>query len=155
LASKKDYWWYTQYTKDSHYNPLDKIGVDINFNKHYNHGIEIRFLDWFPESLLEDLMICIVNTLDYSLKHGMPEDPTICPIWNSLVVKMLKEGPEALITMDEYIMYSRVFKLKSPFLKSNSTHTIKSLYTTVTNRLKKISGPCRKYMLNEPGCHCL
>jgi histidyl-tRNA synthetase len=24
---------------------LDKIGLDINFNKHYNHGIEIRFFD--------------------------------------------------------------------------------------------------------------
>lgn len=157
LASKKDYWWYTQYTKDSHYNPLTKIGVDINFNKHDNHGIEIRFLDWFPEHLLEDLMICIVNTLDYSLKYGLPSDPTICPIWNGLVVKMLKEGSDAMITDEEYTLYSRIFRLKKPFLNTtkSKSETIKTLYKTITKSLKKISGPCRKYMMNELGCGCL
>jgi alanine dehydrogenase len=32
------------------------IGYDINFNKFKNHGVEVRFLDWFPERYLEDVV---------------------------------------------------------------------------------------------------
>jgi len=162
LAVNKPYWWYTQYTKDSHYKPLTKIGVDINFNKHGTHGIEIRFLDWFPEEMLEEIMTCMVHTLDYSLKYGLPDDPTICPIWNGLVTKMLKNGICTTLSEEEYEMYNKVFRLSETsilqylqfFNKSNkSEKTIQNVYANITKSLKKTIGPCRRFMLGEPaGC---
>ena len=44
-----EYWWYNKYYENNGYNKLKEIGYDINFNKHYNHGIEIRFLDHITE----------------------------------------------------------------------------------------------------------
>jgi hypothetical protein len=38
-------WWYNKIHENSIYNKLDNIGLDINFNKQFNHGIEIRFFD--------------------------------------------------------------------------------------------------------------
>jgi hypothetical protein len=149
LGAQKPYWWYTQYTRTTHYNPLDKIGVDINFNKHGTHGIEVRFLDWFPETQLEELMICMVHILDFSLKHGLPEDPTICPIWNGLVVKMLKEGKEAVLSTEEINMYKNIFRLKN----LPKTNTIVNIYSIIVSSLKKVRGPCSKHMLGiNPGC---
>jgi hypothetical protein len=154
LASNKDYWWYTQYTKTTHYNPLQKIGVDINFNKHGTHGIEIRFLDWFPEIMLEPLMIFFVNVMDYSLQNGLPEDPTICPIWNGLVVKMLQLGKTAILSSDECNMYTKLFNLDKPNWLSclpksqqNDNITIGMMYEKIVKHLKYVNGPCRKCML--------
>lgn len=45
LCNNFDYWWFNKYYEENGYNKLNEIGLDINFNKHYNHGIEIRFLD--------------------------------------------------------------------------------------------------------------
>jgi hypothetical protein len=42
---KRENWWYNKYHKNSGYVKLDKVGYDINFNKHYNHGVEIRIFD--------------------------------------------------------------------------------------------------------------
>lgn len=149
LAAQKPYWWYTRYTKDSHYNPLDKIGVDINFSKHGTHGIEVRFLDWFPEAQLEDLMICMVHTLDFSLKYGLPEDPTICPVWNGLVLKMLKEGKTAVLSTEEVNMYKKVFKL----INLKQPQTIVDTYKVIEQSLKRVRGPCSKNMLGiNTGC---
>lgn len=154
IQAAKPYWWYTTYTKDTHYKPLDKIGVDINFNKHGTHGIELRFLDWFPETQLEQLMNVIVNVMDYSLMKGLPEDPTVCPLWNGLVVEMLKNGPETTLNDETYQMYVDLFTLKTSSFFSccfnkpePEIKTIKSVYETITKRLKQVSGPCKKYML--------
>lgn len=38
----------------------DKIGYDINFNKFKNHGMELRFFDWFPETYLADLIFFLI-----------------------------------------------------------------------------------------------
>ena len=52
---KEPTFWYNQ-LKSSPYHLNLCIGYDINFNKFKNHGVEIRFFDWFPEEYLEDVM---------------------------------------------------------------------------------------------------
>lgn len=152
-AAGKPYWWYTQYTKTSHYNPLTKIGVDINFNKHGAHGIEIRFLDWFPEDKLQELMTTLVHVMDHSLRYGMPADPTVCPIWNGLVVKMLQQGRDATLSEDEYDMYKGVFQLpgKTNWLcfrqTEPETKCLEQTYLDIAASLKKNKGPCFKTMI--------
>jgi hypothetical protein len=150
--AKNDFWWYTTYTKDSCYVPLEEIGVDINFNKHGAHGIELRFFDWFPEEKLEEIMTILVHVLDVSLKYGCPDDPTMCPIWNGLVVKVLQRG-DVVLTRGEYEMYSRIFRLnnppflcwlfKAPFSKPN---TVTKVWNDIVKAVKKVKGPCSKVM---------
>jgi hypothetical protein len=51
--NKDDCMWYN---KSDAYEINEDIGYDINFNKFKNHGIELRFFDWFPEMYLEAVM---------------------------------------------------------------------------------------------------
>jgi hypothetical protein len=149
LGYNLPYWWYTAYTKTTHYNPLEKIGVDINFNKHGTHGIELRFLDWFPESMLEPLMTFLVHVMDFSLKAGLPDDPTICPLWNGLVTKILQIGKSAILSADEYAMYVSIFKLDnlSCFPSKPKTYTVVQIYDKIVKALRFTMGPCSKHML--------
>ena len=60
-----DYFWYNKYHKTSAYNKLEKNGLDINFNKHYTHGIEIRFFDHMSNPrLIRESFEFIVNLID-------------------------------------------------------------------------------------------
>jgi saccharopine dehydrogenase (NAD+, L-lysine-forming) len=43
------------------------IGYDINFNKFKNHGVEIRFFEWFPEEYLIDVANFFVLLAQHSL----------------------------------------------------------------------------------------
>lgn len=47
--------WYNRF-QDTPYYLNKEIGYDINFNKFKNHGIEIRFFDWFPEEHLKSVI---------------------------------------------------------------------------------------------------
>ena len=62
-------WWYNQ-LDDSSYHMNEQIGADINFNKFKNHGVEMRFLDWFPEDYLEGLMNFFVLLAQHSVSIG-------------------------------------------------------------------------------------
>ena len=61
--------WYNQIT-DTPYLPIEQIGYDLNFNKFKNHGIEIRFFEWFPEEYLADVMNLILLLAAHSLARG-------------------------------------------------------------------------------------
>lgn len=61
--------WYNQ-LGDTSYHMNQEIGADINFNKFKNHGIEIRFLDWFPEEYLEGLMNFFILLAQHSITMG-------------------------------------------------------------------------------------
>lgn len=59
-------YWYNQ-LKDSPYLINQTIGYDINFNKFKNHGVEIRFFEWFPEEYLIDVANFFVLLAQHSL----------------------------------------------------------------------------------------
>ena len=61
--------WYN-HLDDSPYITNQSIGFDINFNKFKNHGVEIRFLEWFPEEYLTDLMNFFILLAQHSLTIG-------------------------------------------------------------------------------------
>ena len=54
------YFWYNKLYKQINYNKNEKVGFDINYNKFKNHGIELRFFDWFPEKDLEEVLTFLV-----------------------------------------------------------------------------------------------
>ena len=109
-GSETDFWWYKVYHENSGYNKLDELGVDISYRKHYNHGVEIRFLDWFPETMLKGLIEFYVCVADASLESNMPENPVFSPLWNRFVVSILRDGNQVLVDsaiLAAYSKYSR------------------------------------------------
>ena len=140
--SKLDYWWYYEYTKSSNYIPLPKIGVDINFRKHGVHGIEIRFLEWFPEERLETLMTFFLHLCDYSLKYGDPGNPISDLIWNRFVVNVLKNGASTVLEDDEFKIYQDLFKLPK-----DTSRSINALFQIIEQTVLSVKGTCVNLML--------
>jgi len=61
--------WYNQLKNTPYYlNP--SIGYDVNFNKFKNHGIELRFFDWFPEDLWPDVLNLFILLAQHSVVRG-------------------------------------------------------------------------------------
>jgi hypothetical protein len=111
-GSNLPYWWYSQYHKDSAYEPLKEIGMDINYKKHYNHGIELRFFDWFPEEKLQGLLELLIYVADASLSRCEAPEPVACESWNNLVVGILRKGREFVLTGDMLAAYEKVFGIE-------------------------------------------
>jgi hypothetical protein len=140
--SKLDHWWYNIYNKTSNYIPLPKIGVDINFKKHGVHGIEIRFLEWFPEERLKPLMNFLVHLCDYSLKNGDPGNPVTDPLWNGFVVRMLQNGKDTILEDEEFQMYKYIFKIVDL-----NNRNIEMVFKQIESVILSEKGICVKYML--------
>ena len=142
-GSETDFWWYKVYHENSGYNKLDELGMDICYRKHYNHGVEIRFLDWFPETMLKGLMEFYVCLADASLESNMPENPVMSPIWNAFVVSIMRGGSEAVVDADVLAVYSKLFKV------SFNGGTVSEMYKVLSAALKVKykNGLCNKCMI--------
>jgi len=146
--SNLDYWWFNKYNEISDYTREDLIGVDINFHKHKNHGIEIRIFDYFDESKLVSALEFCVLILDHSLVKGnMIESPVKNKLWNQFIVDILKDR-NALITEEIKVLYEDIFDFKTNF------NTINEFYAKIHNKLLRkyeYSGECYKRMVGEGG----
>jgi hypothetical protein len=143
-VAKNDFWWYTVFHKTSDYLPLEKTGLDINFNKHGVHGIEIRFLDWFPEDRLSHLIKTFIYVLDFSLFRGLPENPIHNPLWNQIVVKCLQGGKTTFLTDEEYGLYVTVFDI--PLTEKRM---VGDVYELIEKRIRQNKGLCHKLMIGS------
>jgi hypothetical protein len=157
--SNLDYWWFNKYNEISDYTREDLIGVDINFHKHKNHGIEIRIFDYFDESKLVSALEFCVLILDHSLVKGnMIESPVKNKLWNQFIVDILKDR-NTLITEEIKVLYEDIFDFKTNF------NTINEFYAKIHNKLLRkyeYSGECYKRMVGGVGngidglnCCCL
>jgi alanine dehydrogenase len=90
--------WYNQ-LNDTPYLPNAQIGYDLNFNKFKNHGIELRFFEWFPEEYLGDVMNFIILLAQHSLTRGAT---TIDKSrYNQLIKNCVQKGFTYLIPVEE------------------------------------------------------
>jgi len=106
-----DYHWYNQYYKNNGYTKLNEIGLDINFNKHFNHGIEIRFLD--HTELIDESFEFIIYLMDHilSIKNDIV-NPIKCVAWNKFVARIMKDGKDYILTSYEKDIYGSLFSIK-------------------------------------------
>lgn len=74
------------------YNILPEIGLDINFNKHWNHGLEFRIFDWFPEDQVANVLRMLLWMCDQALVAADIPDPRTSSEWNRLVADALWFG---------------------------------------------------------------
>ena len=128
--NKLDYWWYNKYYENNAYTKLNDIGVDINFNKHYNHGIEIRFLDHLSdnEQIFKSFEF-IIYLMDYILETGDKinnfDNPIKNKIWNELIVNILKYGKDYQLKDYERAIYCKIFDFN---LKK---YTVEDIYNEI------------------------
>jgi len=89
--------WYNQL--ETPYLPIDQIGYDVNFNKFKNHGVEIRFFEWFPEEYLGDVMNFIILLAQHSLTRGSFSLDKLK--YNNLIKNCVQKGFTYLISIED------------------------------------------------------
>jgi hypothetical protein len=139
--------WYSDYHKTSGYNALKTIGLDINFHKHWNHGIEIRFFDWFPPARLQGLLRFLVYLGDLAFETKCSPNPSKDPLWNAWMVRVIQKGSAAGITFQESKTFEKICGIYiSPC--SNLQQVFAELFSKLSARYKK-GGPCSKYFFKK------
>jgi hypothetical protein len=126
---------------------LDELGMDISFRKHYNHGVEIRFLDWFPESMLKEVLEFYVYLADLSLDPlvKMPDEAIMNEEFNNLVVNMLKEGKGYVLPLATIKLYERVLGVSIPTSRPNINGIYELIAKAMRNKYRY--GLCAGLML--------
>ena len=108
--------WYNL-MNDSPYELTNEIGYDINFNKFKNHGVEIRFLDWFPEQYLQALIDFLILLAQHSLSiqtiHFHKSN------YSQLIKNCIQKGFTHLLSQDESNLI--LTDLQLPLITSNKT----------------------------------
>jgi hypothetical protein len=90
--------WYSQMDK-SPYQTNDLIGFDINFNKFKNHGVELRFFDWFPTEYLKDVLNFLVLLAAHSLTLRAIDCDKV--EYTDIILKCVRKGHRAFLTKQE------------------------------------------------------
>lgn len=91
--------WYTKLHTNSGYVPQKTIGFDINFQKHYNHGIELRIFDYFPEMYLTDVINIILMVCQVSLLKNVP-NPFDYPCFDAQLLRSIKNGSDDFVSIE-------------------------------------------------------
>jgi hypothetical protein len=89
--------WYDALHNKTEYEPLDVIGLDLNFNKHWAHGLEIRIFDQMPLTQLREVMDHLVGIMDLSLSMKSVEDPRISTVWQRLATEAMYRGSSMMV----------------------------------------------------------
>jgi len=145
-AAEMPFWWYRRFHAQSAYCSLQKIGLDINYKKHYNHGIELRFFDWFPEDKLEGLLVFLIALADCALNRFEVDEPAFSETWNDLTLGVFQEGSSFRMTSEITAMYEKILAVEMP-----NSATVVEAYALISKRvIKKYGGGmCSKIMLRS------
>jgi hypothetical protein len=85
--------WYNEFYAKTAYIPNDIIGLDINFNKHWAHGLELRFFDQMSMGNLKIVMSHLVQIMDASIsKKTVCSDARKNTQWHTMAVDALCQG---------------------------------------------------------------
>ncbi len=101
--------WYDWLRSRTEYAPLKHVGLDINFNKHGAHGLEIRCFDQMPYDQLETLLRYFILSMDTSLHLQTCTNPVKHPVWISAAGTALLEGKGWMLTVEEQDCFCKQF----------------------------------------------
>jgi hypothetical protein len=140
--SKNEYWWFHQYYKENGYKKLNEIGMDINFNKHYNHGIEIRFLDHLSdEKDIAETFEFLIYLMDFALESDWIlsyENPGASCVWNGLLVNIMKQGQNYVLSEEEAGFFRDMFFMEKPFLTNWLRDVFDGIFGHLIRRYTKV-----------------
>ena len=83
--------WYEEFHKKADYKFLDELGLDLNFNKHYSHGLEFRILESIPPPALKEVMELLVYLADFALATELP-NPIKTKTWHTIAKNCIMDG---------------------------------------------------------------
>ena len=140
------FWWFSAYHQESAYVPLDKIGLDINYKKHFNHGVEMRFFDWFPEEKLAELCTFLVYLADASINLPITNAAILSETWNEGVLGLFEKGDAWILPPTLLAAYERIFHIPL----HGQELTFRGVYSILLETFKKryAKGVCAKLMLS-------
>lgn len=84
--------WYDWLYARCGYVAQDKIGLDLNFNKHGAHGLELRFFDQMPWNCVKEVLEQLVLLADRVGVVGLVEKPQDNSLWREAAGHALLEG---------------------------------------------------------------
>jgi hypothetical protein len=139
--------WYEEFHKHVSFKYLDELGMDINFNKHFAHGIEFRILDALPISDLEEILKLVVYLSDFSLENTVC-NPTKTSLWNKLAFNCVHNGKGYYIDVPDQHELLKVFKIDH---SSKEPLPASEILNILTNHLKikYKDGLCTRLMIKE------
>jgi hypothetical protein len=145
-AASSENWWYKRYHTTSGYVGLETLGMDINYKKHFQHGVEIRFFDWFPEKRLEELLEILVCVAEASYKLPLAPPAPFQESWNECVIGVMREGIHYKLEVSERAVYEKHFRVE---LFKNS---VKDIWKEICKELLKYkNGSLAKLFLSKSG----
>lgn len=138
--------WYDELYATSAYSGLEHVGLDINFNKHFAHGVELRFMDAVATHDLQRIMNETVYCADFAyVWKDQIQDIHDHKEWQTVTLSCLKYGKNAVITEQIVELYSSVFHMDIP----SGEYYADELYEEITTRLRDeySNGPCSRRMV--------
>jgi hypothetical protein len=138
--------WYDWLYNQCDYYKLEKIGLDLNFNKHGAHGLELRFFDQMPYEKLEEVMRALILVMDTSLKIKQVTDPRNCKEWQMAAGEALLKGQSWYISVEQQTALYNVFQIQVfPKEPLNVVDWLNDFF----RELKKYQGKCWKWMCKD------
>jgi hypothetical protein len=138
--------WFREFYQNNAYSSLSEIGMDINFHKHYNHGIEVRFLDHLSdETDIAHSFEFLIYLMDFVLDNlrlnpeNIVGNPNKSAIWNGLMLRVMTMGKKCVLTSDELICFQGFFGFSTPFLKTNILDVYNLIFVRLIARYTEIS----------------
>jgi hypothetical protein len=130
VVAKEEWGWYNKYYQTCGYSRLDKLGMDINFNKHYNHGVEIRFFDFIPHEKYEELCN-FIQWLTYISTQKSFDNPIYSRDWNDMVICSLTDGQSWELNETHKRIYEDIFM---PINSKNVCDIYYELYRNIDSK---------------------
>jgi hypothetical protein len=138
--------WYESLHKKVDYKFLNDLGMDLNFNKHFCHGLEFRILESLPISDLNEILRLIVHLADFSLNNEVT-NPKKSKLWHRIAENCVHNGKGYFMDVPDQNELFQLFNLmhlsKEPVQATDVLELISQhLYETYKN------GVCVNYMIN-------
>ncbi len=139
--------WYDWLYERTDYVQLEKIGLDLNFNKHGAHGLEVRFFDQISYENLEEIMKLLVLVMDCALKFRDVPNPVKNSVWKVSAGQALLEGAAWQLSVTQLESVFQIFQIYDVIHKEplHVTDALKKLFQTLESR----RGECWKLMMGK------
>jgi hypothetical protein len=137
--------WYDRLVEQTNYLSLEKIGLDLNFQKHGAHGLELRFFDQMSYDLLENVLKHLVLLMDYSMILKDAENPVKNPVWQRMATAGILEGGDWILQVEEIQQLCWIFKLTE--FSAKEPMGVAEVMEVLFQHLLKFRGFCWKHMV--------
>ena len=145
---KKDVPWYDALHAKTEYAPLDVIGLDINFNKHWAHGIEIRIFDQIPLVQIREILTHVVALMDLSLTMKTVANPRDSIVWQQMATESMYSGPAMVF---EPMMLNTMWGAFGLTHESKGPLTPEATMTQLLSLLEPLHGYCWEHIVEGKG----